>query len=80
LDRDVLAQRPTLVTLLAGANDAHHGVAAADYGRQVQRPIAATAPESCCVPSSILPASRASMFDQLYPDSQHEARSHVADL
>src|SRR5438874_13349439 len=33
LDRDVLAHRPTLVTLHAGANDAHHGVAAADYER-----------------------------------------------
>jgi lysophospholipase L1-like esterase len=36
LDRDVLAQRLTLVTLLAGANDAHHGVATADYERHVR--------------------------------------------
>jgi acyl-CoA thioesterase-1 len=35
LDRDVLSHRPTLVTLSAGINDALHGVAAADYERDV---------------------------------------------
>src|SRR5262245_11146114 len=36
LDRDVLAHRPTLVTILAGANDAHHGVSAADYEKHIR--------------------------------------------
>jgi len=48
-EADVLAQRPTWVTISAGGNDAVHGVSLADYERSLMRMIEAARHARVCI-------------------------------